>query len=322
MGRMENVYYHDNKIGDIRPPNSPVLQWWNEIAYRYTLEKPKRELLHMSRFNMANFFENIKLHVPKDTGSIFWHSWKMPADGEFETNWCHTHGAEHIIVFKGDPSKFALGQKYSKSAPWTPKHVDNVDDVAAELIQSATEAGIDHCKGEIQREGEHVRMTKLNCKPWKFKEGDVAAFVTLYDSVRRPEMSMKQHFVFRGDWFPDNPEIADQRPELLLQNTHFCGEDPDHCVQEISLGLKIYMVVVNLGWMPEYSITKEYIGWLILAVIVAVLVALVSFGSYKLLKYMFNKFSLKCNQYVSRWRVEKYDTLPLLTPPITPNEIL
>ncbi len=85
--RMDKVYYFDNHIGDIRPPNSPVLQWWTEIAYRYTLEKPKREMLHMSRFNMANFFENVKMHIPENTASIFWMTWKMPADGEFETNW-------------------------------------------------------------------------------------------------------------------------------------------------------------------------------------------------------------------------------------------
>ena len=135
----------------------------------------------------------------------------MPADDEFETNWCHTHGAEHIIAFKGDPSKFALGQKYSKRDPWTPKHVDNVDNVANELKQSATKSGVGHCEGKIQWEGEDVRMTKLNCKPWKFKEGDIVAFVTLYDPVRRPHTNLRQHFVFRGDWYPDDPDIADQR---------------------------------------------------------------------------------------------------------------
>ena len=280
--RMENVYYFDNHIGDIRPPNSPVLQWWNEISYRYTLETPKREMLHMSRFNMANFFENVKIHVPEDTGSIFWMTWKMPADGEFETNWCHTHGAEHIIVFKGDPSKFALGKKYAKKDPWTPKHVDDVDSVANELIQSASEAGIGHCKGKLQWEGEEIRMTQFNCKPWHFKEGDIAAIVTLYDPVRRPYTNLRQHFIFRGDWYPDDPNIVDKRPELVFKNTQFCGENPDRCVSQASLGFKIYMVVVNGGWMPEYYPHKVAVGWVILIVFIS----LALFGIYKLLKWL------------------------------------
>jgi len=298
--RMENVYYHDNKIGDIRPPNSPVLQWWTEVAYRYTVEEPKRELLHMSRFNLANFFENVHIHVPSDTPSIFWQSWKMPADGEFETNWCHTHGAEHIIIFKGDPSKFALGKKYSKRNPWFPKPVDNVDDVANDLIQSATEVGIGYCEGKIQWEGEEIRMTQFNCNPWKFKKGDTAAIVTLYDPVHRPYTNLRQHFIFRGDWVPDDPSIVDRnREELLFKNLQFCGENADQCLDQITLGYKIYMVIVNFGWMQEYSVTKNSIGWLILMASVA----LVLIGFYRLLNYMCNKFSQKFVGYLPQWKL-------------------
>lgn len=281
--RMDKVYYHDNRIGDIRPPGSPVLQWWTEIAYRYVLEKPERELLHMTRFNMANFFENIHLHVPADSPSLFWMAWKMPADGEMETNWCHTHGAEHIIVFKGDPQKFALGQKYSKADPWTPKKVGNVDSVAEELKRSAEQAGIEWCEGEIQWEGEEIRMTKLNCKPWKFKEGEVASIITLYDPVHRPYTNLRQHFIFRADWFPDDPTIPERRPDLLMQNTKFCGEKPDHCLDYLSLGMKVYMVLINFGWMPEYYASRAYLGWFILACILALL----AYGCFRLLQYLF-----------------------------------
>lgn len=245
---MENVYYFDNRIGDIRPPGSPVMQWWNEIGYRYTLETPKRELLHMSRFNLANFFENVKIHIPEDTGSIFWMSWKMPTNGEMETNWCHTHGAEHIIIFKGDPSKFALGGKYAKKDPWTPKHVDDVDTVADELIQSAREAGIGHCNGNIQWDGEEPRMTQFNCKPWHFKKGDVGAIVALYDTARRPYTNMRQHLIFRGDYYPDDPNLIEKDTGLIFENLQFCGENPDHCVSQASLGYKMYMVFVQ-SWM-------------------------------------------------------------------------
>lgn len=304
--RMEEVYYHDNHIGDIRPPHSPVLQWWTELAYRYTLETPERELLHMSRFNLANFFENVHIHVPKDTGSIFWFAWKMPADGEFETNWCHTHGAEHIIIFKGDPSKFALGQKYAKKDAWTPKPVGNVDNVANELIQSATDAGIGYCKGKIQWEGEEIRMTQFNCNPWKFKEGDIVAMIILYDPVRRPYTNLRQHFIFRGDWFPDDPDIVDQRPDLRFENTKFCGEDPEHCVSQASLGYKVYMVVVNFGWMPEYYASKAFFGWFLLLVILAFM----SCACYILLKRLCAKCFPKIMAYVLRFKLPEYGPVP------------
>jgi len=287
--RMQDVYYHDNRIGDIRPPGSPVLQWYTEIAYRYTLEEPKHEILHMTRFNLANFFENVHIHVPKHTPSLFWMAWEMPADGEFITNWCHTHGAEHIIIFKGDPSKFALGQKYKKKDAWTPKHVDNVDDVANELIQSATEAGIGHCEGKIQWEGEEIRMTKINCKPWKFKEGDIASIISLYDPVRRPYTNLMQHFIFRGDWFPADPNIVEKRPDLLYENTKFCGENPHHCLSSASLGVKVYMVLVNFGWMPEYYAAKAFLGWFILLT----LLGLMSFGCFKLIMWLQRRFIRK-----------------------------
>merc|ERR1719499_1599816 len=161
----QKTYYFDNRIGNIRPKGSPVLQWYTEIAYRFTLERPKNEILHMTRFNTANFFENFHIHVPKESPSLFWQAWRMPADGRMLTNWCHTHGAEHIIVFKGDPNKFALGQKYKKNDIWTPLHVKDVDAVAEELKQSAKENGVDFCEGKIQWEGEEIRMTKINCKP-------------------------------------------------------------------------------------------------------------------------------------------------------------
>lgn len=285
--RMEEVYYFDNKIGDIRPPNSPALKWWTELAYRYTLETPRRELMHMSRFNMANFFENVKFHIPDDTGSLFWFAWKMPADGEFESNWCHTHGAEHIIIFKGDPKKFALGHKYAKRNAWTPKPVDNVHDVANELIKSATEEGIGHCKGNIQWEGEEIRMTQFNCKPWKFVEGEIATIVSLYDPLSRPSTNLRQHLIFRGDWFPNKPSIVDQRPELRLKNAHSCGENPNQCVSELTLGFKIYLVVVNFGFIPEYCSYKAGIGWLVLIGLISAII----FGIYQFSKWLSTKIS-------------------------------
>lgn len=304
--RMENVYYHDNRIGDIRPPQSPVLQWWSEIAYRYTLETPKRELLHMSRFNMANFFENVHIHVPEDTGSIFWLAWEMPADGEFESNWCHTHGAEHIIIFKGDPKKFALGQKYAKNDPWTPKPVDNVDDVASELIESATAAGIGHCEGNIQWEGEEIRMTQINCKPWQFKEGEVAAIVALYDPTRRPYTNLRQHFIFRGDWFPDDPSIVDRRPDLKFENTKFCGENPAHCLSHADMGIKVFMVVVNFGWMPEYYAWKSFVGWCILLTFLTA----ISLACIGMCKWVLRKLSNVTEDDPSRWELPKYVAVP------------
>merc|ERR1712050_781921 len=114
-------------------------------------------------------------------------------------------------------------------------------------------------------------MTQINCKPWKFKEGDFVAMVALYDPIPRPYTNLKQHFIFRGDWFPDNPDILDKHPELRFENTKFCGEHPNHCLSKLSLGLKIYMVVVNFGFIPEYYSSKAAIGWLILMFLISLM---------------------------------------------------
>merc|ERR1711994_285842 len=153
----------------------------------------------------------------------------------------------------------------------------------------ATDAGIDWCEGEIQWEGEEIRMTKLNCKPWKFKEGEVASIITLYDPVRRPYTNLRQHFIFRADWFPDDPTLPDRRPDLLMQNTKFCGEDPDPCLDYLTLGMKVYMVLINFGWMPEYYAAKAYLGWFI----VLTLLALMSFGCFKLIMWLQRRFIRK-----------------------------
>lgn len=143
-------------------------------------------------------------------------------------------------------------------------------------------------------------MTQFNCNPWKFKEGDVAAIVALYDTVRRPYTNLRQHFIFRGDWFPDDPKIVDRnREKLIFKNLHFCGENANKCVSQMTLGYKIYMVIVNFGWMPEYSAGKAFLGWIILMA----LVALVSLGSYGLVKCVSNKYSPTLGECLPKWKV-------------------
>ena len=220
---------------------------------------------------------------------------------------CHTHGAEHIIIFKGDPSKFALGQKYSKRDPWTPKHVHDVDSVANELIQSASEAGIGHCKGNIQWQGEEIRMTQINCKPWQFKEGDIAAIAILYDPVRRPYTNLRQHLIFRGDWYPDEPNIADRRPDLMFENTKFCGENPNHCVSHASLGYKMYMVIVNRGWMPEYYLHVVVVGWLILVIFFGLMLL----GVYKFFKWLVKMTASVHSSTTGQRSTSKYEVVAL-----------
>ena len=157
-----------------------------------------------------------------------------------------------------------------------------MDGVANELIQSATEAGIGHCKGNTQWEEEEVRMTQINCKPWHFNEGDITAIAILFDTVRRPDTNSLQHLIFRGDWYPDDPNIAEKHPELLFENLQFCGENPDHCVNKATLAYKMYMVIVNQGWMPEKYLYVEVVGWLILIG----MFGLAFFGVYKLLRWL------------------------------------
>jgi len=216
-------------------------------------------------------------------------AWNMPADGELISTWCHFHGAEHVIIFKGDPNKFALGQKYKKKDIWTLKNVDNVDDVANELIQSAKEAGIGHCEGKIQWQGEDIRMTKFNCLPWKFKEGEIASMIALYDPVRRPYTNLRQHLIFRAEWLPEDPTIIERRPDLIYENSNFCGEDPHHCLSSISMGMKMYVAFVNRGFLPEYHPAKALLGWFMLLT----LLALMSFGCFKLIMWLHRRLKRK-----------------------------
>ena len=100
-----------------------------------------------------------------------------------------------------------------------------------------------------------------------------------------------------------------KRPDLLFDNVHFCGENPDQCGSQLGMGYKIYMLVVNFGWMPEYSVTKVCIGWIILTLIIALVLS----GFYKLLKCVCKKISSHFGVHFSRWkvRVTRYDPLPL-----------
>lgn len=289
--RMGPVYTYDSKIGDLRVKGSPEIQWYTEFAYRYTLKKPEKELLHMTRFNVANFFENIRFHLPKDKATIHWHSFRLPTSGEFVTNWVHNHGAERIIVFKGDPKKFDLEKDYAQKNAWTPRAIDDVDTVASELIDSATNAGIDFCEGEIQWESDpypnvkndiHLRQFRINCKSWKFEKGDAATIVALFDPRKTEETNLLQHIAFRGEYVASDPNAADLDPELYTHNTGFCGQNPDECVFSMSLGYKVFAVVLNLGNLPPYAPFKAAIGWALLVIIIVLLI-LVFYFTFKLM---------------------------------------
>jgi len=278
--RMGPLFTYDSRIGDLRVKGSPEIQWYTEFAYRYTLRKPEKELLHMTRFNLANFFENVRFHIPKDKATIHWHSFPLTTSGEFMTTWVHNHGAERIIVFKGHPQKFALGSSYARKNAWTPLVIDDVDTVASELIDSAQNAGIDFCEGKVQWESEphpnvktdvHLRQLQLDCKSWKFEKGDAATIVALYDPRKTPETNLMQHLVFRGDYVPSDANAADLDPKLYTHNIIFCGQNPDECVFSMSLGYKIFAVVFNLGNLPPYTLFTEAIGWAMLVIIILLL---------------------------------------------------
>jgi len=294
--RMGPIYTYDSKIGDLRVKGSPEIQWYTEFAYRYTLKKPEKELLHMTRFNLANFFENIRFHLPEDKATLHWHSFRLPTSGEFVTNWVHNHGAERIIVFKGDPQKFALGKSYWQKNAWTPVLIDDVDTVASELIDSAQNAGIDFCEGKTQWESEpypnvkndiHLRQFQLECKSWKFEKGDAATIVALFDPRKTPETNLMQHIAFRGEYVPTDPNAADLDPQLYTHNTGFCGQNPDECVFSMSLGYKVFTVVFNLGNLPPYTPFKAAIGWSALVVIILLLaLALYSISNLMLRSFL------------------------------------
>merc|ERR1719410_1030497 len=108
------------------------------------------------------------------------------------------------------------------------KKISDVASVRADLTRAAEEAGIEGCEGEHQHK--HTRITKVCCLPWTFKKGDVAAMVGLYDG-RKASAPLRQHFLFRGEYFLDGEEekqmMEPEKKELLMENLQFCGEDPD-----------------------------------------------------------------------------------------------
>lgn len=278
LGKPMSYYTYDNKLADTRDEGASPMQWFQEVGFR-TTPKKQREVYHMTRFNIGSIFKNFNLDVPQDSASMFWSTWRMPASGEFITNWIHTHGLEKVIIFKGDPKKFGLLEKYSKPDIWTMKKIDSVDSVVDDLTSAAKEAGIGWCEGEAQFEEvdfpeiDHptteTRITKMCCLPWKFKKGEVAAMVGFYDG-RKPRIPAHQHQLFRGEYFLHEEEKLDEqeKDDLLMRNLQFCGEDPDTCVKDVTLGLKLSAVLFYGGNLPTQTWFSQTVGWVVLAAIV------------------------------------------------------
>merc|ERR1719242_792072 len=296
--RMGPMYTYDSKIGDLRVKGSPEIQWYTEFAYRYTLKKPKKELLHMTRFNLANFFENIRFHLPEDKATLHWHSFRLPTSGEFVTNWVHHHGAERIIVFKGDPQKFALGKSYKKKNAWTPLVIDDTDEVASELISSAQRAGIDYCEGKVQWElapypnvtkSIHLRQFRIDCRPWKFEKGDVAVIVGLYDPRKTPETNLGQHLAFRGEYVATEDKAPDVDPKLYTDNLAFCGENPEECISSLPFGYKSFVLLLNLGFVVPYTPFRDALGWFALVIIISLFASGLYFLSSLIWRDVFTK---------------------------------
>jgi len=214
------------------------------------------------------------------------------------TTWAHNHGAERIIVFKGDPQKFALGKFYKKKNAWTPLVIDDTDEVASELISTAQSAGIDFCEGKVQWESApypnvtktiHLRQFQIDCRPWKFEKGDVAVMVGLYDPRKTPETNLAQHLAFRGEYVATDDKAADLDPTLYTNNLAFCGENPDECVSSLSLGYKIFAIVLKLGMVAPYTPFREALGWFTLVIIILLLV----FGLYFLSRFIWRDLFAK-----------------------------
>jgi len=254
--------------------------------------------LQMSRVQTGNFFDYFKFRLKKDEASISWISFQMPTSGEFVTNWVHHHGAERIIVFKGDPQKFALGKSYRKKNAWTPLVIDDTDEVASELISSAQSAGIDYCEGKVQWESApypnvtksiHLRQFRIDCRPWKFEKGDVAAIVGLYDPRKTPETNLGQHLGLRGEYVPTDDKAADADPTLYTDNLAFCGENPEECISSMPFGYKVFVLLLNLGFAVPYTPLREALGWFALVIIISLFASGLYFLSSLIWRDLFAK---------------------------------
>lgn len=284
LGKPMSYYTYDNKLADTRDEGATPIEFFQEVGFRTTAVK-QREVYHMTRFNVGSLFKNFNLDVPEDKPSMFWSTWRMPASGEFITNWIHTHGLEDVIIFKGDPATFGLKDHYAKPDIWTMKTINSIESVKQDLTQRAKNVGISWCNGEAQFEdvnfpeydhpGVETRITKVCCLPWSFKEGDVVAMVGFFDG-RKDRDPLHQHFLFRGEYFLENEKtVAPKKKEaLLMQNLQFCGEDPDTCVKTVTLGLKLSAVLFYGGNLPTDTMFARTVGWCVVVLVFGILVFL------------------------------------------------
>jgi len=270
-GKPIGFYTYDNELGDTRDENSSPLEWYSETGLRTSL-KVEKKLFHMTRVNVGNLLDLDRFNEPENASNMFWFGWRMPATGEFKTNWLHTHGAERIMIFKGDAANAFLREHYSKPSEDSPLTIKSIDATAEDLIARAKAAGISVCEPEPQFEEVHypernhqtleTRATRVCCLPWKFNKGDGGAIVTFYDS-RKARDPHKQHSVFRGDYVLENEE--DVSDELFFNNLQICGEDPDTCVSTLTFGLKLTSVLYYGGVAATNTPFNRVIGYVMAA---------------------------------------------------------
>eukprot|EP00494_Astrolonche_serrata_P031521 UN31790 len=107
-----NKAVYDSVFQDMRQPNSEPIEWYSEIALRYTFSKRKRLMLRTS-VNDGGLFKYLRIDVPDKKYSMFWYSFKMQTDGHFLSLWCHNHGFESVYAIASHPDDINMN-KYKK----------------------------------------------------------------------------------------------------------------------------------------------------------------------------------------------------------------
>eukprot|EP00494_Astrolonche_serrata_P006902 UN06927 len=232
-----DIWVYDSVLEDVRPVNSPQIEWYSEIAYRYTVI-PQTPVYHFTVATPGYIWHLGLLDIPADKACMWWHTFEFPVDGEFISVWQHNHGVESSFHIKARPEDTII-QKYKKPDRYTVLPLDDLATTKKAIFDDLDEKKIEYCESTPAADkltyskdkdyfyGKNfIRRTDFtSCLPWKFKKGDVDIIVGFWDRTDPNTISAPvQHLALVGDYVLENPE--DHTDSLIFNNWMMSGDEP------------------------------------------------------------------------------------------------
>jgi len=144
----------DADLNDVRPKHSPQLDFYLDVAIRWTTVKPTKPaaLLNfgapfpmLQSGPMTHWTEHAVNYVPPDVESVFWYTGRLYNSGRLlhVIAHSHSHWFDDYYVFSGTPSDLGLNTgafqvDYNSVLPWIPAdHGLTNDDVRLHVLYHA-----------------------------------------------------------------------------------------------------------------------------------------------------------------------------------------